>query len=75
MARCKLPYRGVSGCITKTLLVVKLTIILLTVAALHVSAKGTSQTVTFSGKDVTLEKVFNVIKQQTDYVVFLITVL
>ena len=69
-ARCKLPYRGVSGCITKTLLVVKLTIILLTVAALHVSAKGTSQTVTFSGKDVTLEKVFNVIKQQTDYVVF-----
>jgi TonB-dependent starch-binding outer membrane protein SusC len=69
-ALCKYPYRGVSGCITKTLLVVKLTIILLTVAALHVSAKGTSQTVSFSGKDVPLEKVFKVIRQQTDYVVF-----
>jgi TonB-dependent starch-binding outer membrane protein SusC len=66
----KHPYRGVSGCITKTLLVVKLTIILLTVAALHVSAKGTSQTVSFSGKDVSLEKVFKAIRQQTDYVVF-----
>ena len=69
-ALCKHPYRGTTSCITKTLLVVKLTIILLTVAALHVSAKGTSQTVTFSGKDVTLEKVFSVIRQQTDYVVF-----
>jgi TonB-linked SusC/RagA family outer membrane protein len=66
----KHPYRGVSGCITKTLLVVKLTIILLTVAALHVSAKGTSQTVTFSGREVPLEKVFKAIRQQTDYVVF-----
>ena len=70
MALCKHPYWGTTSCITKTLLVVKLTIILLTVAALHVSAKGTSQTVTFSGRDVSLEKVFNVIKQQTDYVVF-----
>jgi TonB-linked SusC/RagA family outer membrane protein len=69
-ARSKLPYRGVSSCIAKTLLVMKLTFILLTVAALHVSAKGTSQTVTFSGKDVSLEKVFHVIKQQTEYVVF-----
>jgi TonB-dependent starch-binding outer membrane protein SusC len=55
---------------TKTLLVMKLTFILLTAAALHVSAKGTSQTVTFSGKDVPLEKVFSVIKEQTGYVVF-----
>jgi TonB-linked SusC/RagA family outer membrane protein len=69
-ALCKHPRRGVSGCITKTLLVVKLTFILLTVAALHVSAKGTSQTITFSGKEVSLEKVFKVIRQQTDYVVF-----
>src|SRR5215213_2591124 len=69
-ALCKHLRRGVSGCITKTLLVVKLTFILLTVAALHVSAKGTSQTITFSGRDVSLEKVFKVIRQQTDYVVF-----
>jgi len=55
--------------LTKTLLVMKLTMILLTAAALQVSAKGTSQTVTFVGKDVPLERVFSVIKQQTGYVV------
>lgn len=55
---------------TKTLLVMKLTFILLTAAALHVAAKGTSQTITFSGTNVPLEKVFSVIKQQTGYVVF-----
>src|SRR5689334_9963618 len=55
---------------TKTLLVMKLTFVLLTAAALHVSAKGTSQTVTFSGSNVPLEKVFSVIKQQTGFVVF-----
>ena len=70
MALCKRPYRGVSDCIAKTLSVRKLTFILLTVAALHVSAQGTSQTVTFSGKDVSLQKVFDVIRQQTEYVVF-----
>ena len=69
-ALCKRPRRGVWGCVTKTLLAVKLTFILLTVAALHVSAKGTSQTVTFSGTDVSLEKVFRAIRQQTGYVVF-----
>lgn len=55
--------------LTKTLLVMKLTLVLLTAAALQVSAKGTAQTVTFSGKDVPLEQVFSVIKQQTGYVV------
>ena len=69
-ALSKLPAKGVSGCITKTLLVVKLTIILLTVAALHVAAKGTSQTITFSGREVSIEKVFKEIRQQTGYVVF-----
>ena len=54
---------------TKTLLVMKMTLILLTVAALHVAAKGNAQTVTFSGKEVSLKEVFSVIKQQTGYVV------
>jgi TonB-linked SusC/RagA family outer membrane protein len=37
---------------------------------LHVSATGLSQAITFSGKNVSLEKVFNTIKKQTGYVVF-----
>jgi TonB-dependent SusC/RagA subfamily outer membrane receptor len=50
--------------------VMKLTFILLTAAFLQVSAKGHSQTVTFSGKDVPLLKVFTAIKSQTGYVFF-----
>jgi TonB-linked SusC/RagA family outer membrane protein len=44
----------------------KLVIILLTIA-LGVSAGGFSQTITFSGKDVPLQKVFAAIKKQTGY--------
>lgn len=57
-------------CITKTMLVMKLTSIFILVACLQVSARGLSQTVTFSGKNVSLEKVFSIIKEQTGYVVF-----
>ncbi|MCS3800741.1 SusC/RagA family TonB-linked outer membrane protein [Niastella sp. OAS944] len=46
----------------------KLTAILLTISLLQVQAEGLSQTVTFSGKNMQLEKVFSVIKQQTGYV-------
>src|SRR5882672_4760890 len=53
--------------ITKTLLVMKLTILFLTVAFLNVSAKGLSQTVTISGKDMPLKKVFSLIEQQTGF--------
>lgn len=55
---------------TKTLLVMRLTLLLLTAAALQVSAKSAAQTVTYSGKDVPLEKVFSIVEQQTGYVVF-----
>ena len=50
----------------------KLMIFFLIVVCLHVSAAGYGQkgTVTISGKDLPLEKVFNVIKKQTDYVCF-----
>src|SRR5712664_2486983 len=57
-------------CITKTVLVMKLTSIFILAACLQVSARGFSQTVTFSGKNVPLEKVFSIIKEQTGYVVF-----
>lgn len=53
--------------ITKTLLVMKLTVILLTAALLNVSAKGLSQQITFSGKNVSLEEVMAVVKRQTGY--------
>ncbi|AEV98193.1 SusC/RagA family TonB-linked outer membrane protein [Niastella koreensis] len=53
---------------TKLLLVMKLTVLLLTTAFLNVSANGLSQTVTFAGKQVSLEKVFTVVEQQTGYV-------
>lgn len=55
--------------LTKTLLVMKLTLILLTAAALQVSATGNAQTVTFTGRDVALKEIFSAIKQQTGYVV------
>ncbi len=52
---------------TKTLLIMKMTVLFLTVAFVNVSAKSTSQTVTFSEKDVSIEKVFDVIEHQTGY--------
>lgn len=54
---------------TKMLLVMRLTIFLLT-AFLNVSAKGLSQNVSFSGRNVSLEKVFVAVKKQTGYVFF-----
>lgn len=53
----------------KTLRVMQLTSILLLAFCLQTTASGFSQTVTFSGKEVALEKVFVVIKQQTGYLV------
>jgi TonB-linked SusC/RagA family outer membrane protein len=55
---------------TKTMLVMKLTSFLILAACLQLSAKGLSQTVTFSGKNVPLEKVFDAVKQQTGYLFF-----
>lgn len=52
------------------LLTMRLTIILLTAAFLQASASGYSQTVTFSGKAISLQKAFTVIKNQTGAVFF-----
>ena len=54
---------------TQTLRVMRLTAILLLCAGLTVSARTVSQTITFSAKNVGLEKVFSAIKQQTGYLV------
>lgn len=55
---------------TKTLLLMKLTFLLLTLVLLQAHASGVAQTITFSGKDVPLQKVFTAIEKQTGYVVF-----
>lgn len=55
---------------TKTLLVMKLTFLFLTSFLLQVSAKTFSQKISFSGKNVTLETVFEAIENQTGYVFF-----
>ncbi len=47
----------------------KLTTFILIAFCVHVSGKSISQTITFSGKNISLEKVFEVIRQQTEYLV------
>jgi TonB-dependent starch-binding outer membrane protein SusC len=55
---------------TKTALVMNFTAIFLLAATIQVSASGIAQTITYSAKNVSLEKVFSVIKRQTGYVFF-----
>src|SRR5580692_5935281 len=65
------PLRGGPGCLTKTMtLAMKFTSILLLAACLEVSAGGTAQTLTYSGKSIALTKLFSVIREQTGYVFF-----
>ncbi|TCS85890.1 TonB-linked SusC/RagA family outer membrane protein [Anseongella ginsenosidimutans] len=54
----------------KILLAMKLHAVLLLAGALQVSAGSFSQSISFQGENVTLEKVFTAINQQTDYSVF-----
>lgn len=53
--------------ITKTLLIMKLTSLLVLAACLQVSARTYSQTVSFSERNAPLEKVFGIIERQTGY--------
>lgn len=55
---------------TKTLLVMRLTIIFLLAVTLQVSANSNAQTITYSAREVPLQKVFTAIRQQTDYTFF-----
>lgn len=54
--------------ITKTLLVMKLTTVILLAVIVNVSAKSFSQNISFSGREVPLKQVFNVVKKQSGYV-------
>jgi TonB-dependent SusC/RagA subfamily outer membrane receptor len=54
----------------QTVLVMKLTLILLTAAFCTASANGLSQTVTFSSGNASVEEVISAVKQQTGYVFF-----
>jgi len=55
------------GLLIKTLRIVNVAAVLMTVACLQVSAKGFSQNVTVVGKNLSIEKVFSSIKAQTGY--------
>ena len=59
---CRLP--------TKMLRIMRLTSVLLLAICLHVSASTFSQSITYSGKEVPMEKLFAVIKKQTGFVVW-----
>ncbi len=54
---------------TQTLRIMRIISVLLLVACLHTYAEGYSQTITFKGRDVSLQKIFTVIKKQTGYTV------
>jgi TonB-dependent starch-binding outer membrane protein SusC len=58
------------GSLGKLLLTMKLTGILLLAAVVHVSARSTAQTVTYSARTIPLVSVFAAIEQQTGYVFF-----
>lgn len=51
----------------KIFLVMKLLIVLITATCLQVSAKVSAQTVTLSGKNISLQRVFEEIRKQCDY--------
>lgn len=56
--------------LTKTLLVMKLTILFLALNILSARAGIFSQTITFSGKNVSIAQVFSAVEKQTGYTIF-----
>ncbi len=67
-AKCGGPARRRIPHLTKTLLIMRLTILLLTAACLQVSASGNAQNISFTGRKVPLEKVLKDVERQTGYV-------
>ena len=61
---------GKNGFLTKTIRIMKLTIVLLIAACLQVSAKGYSQKITIKENNIPLQKVFEEIRKQTGYQFF-----
>jgi TonB-linked SusC/RagA family outer membrane protein len=56
--------------VAPALFIMKLTMLLLMIALCNIHATVVSQSITFSGKEVPLKKVFSAIEKQTGYVVF-----
>jgi TonB-dependent starch-binding outer membrane protein SusC len=54
--------------VRQVLLVMRLTVLLLTVACLQVAASGKAQNISFSGRNVPLEKLIKEVQRQTGYV-------
>ncbi|MDP4252310.1 MAG: SusC/RagA family TonB-linked outer membrane protein, partial [Bacteroidota bacterium] len=65
-ALCKLP-PGAGISLSKTLLTMKLSFVLLIVTSFQLSAKSYSQNITVRVKNASLEKIFDQIQRQTDY--------
>lgn len=66
-------FRAVAGSLRlpiQTLKIMRLLSVFLFVASLAVSARPAAQTITLSGKNLSLKQVFSAIKKQTGYVVF-----
>lgn len=53
---------------TKLMMIMRLTAFLLTVTLMHAFASGSAQSVTLSGKDLTIRQIFSAVKQQTGFV-------
>jgi TonB-linked SusC/RagA family outer membrane protein len=56
--------------IAKPLLIMKLTIIFLAMGLLTAQAKGLSQNISYSGKNVSLTKIFDIVEKQTGFTFF-----
>jgi len=67
LQKCRIRF---SRTITKTLLFMKLTVLLLTVSIFSAHASGWAQNITLSGRELSLKQVFSAIEKQTGYVVF-----
>jgi TonB-linked SusC/RagA family outer membrane protein len=63
-------FPGLSGCLIKTWMIMKLTIILLTAAFVQVHASGVAQSVTIRGQQLSMKNLAAAIEKQTGYVVF-----
>lgn len=63
---------SISGCKSKSILVMKLTTVILIAVIMQVNAASYAQRITYARKNVSLAKVFSEIRKQTGYSVFLL---
>ncbi|WP_212005191.1 SusC/RagA family TonB-linked outer membrane protein [Chitinophaga sp. HK235] len=68
IAYCRWFARARNRHVTKILLVMRLTIVFLTVGFLNVYASGSSQSISFSAEKVSLKSVFSSVERQTSFV-------